>query len=62
MITGNLNVISDARIRSIISKGPNYTFPSNIEFKFPKCRRDITASLNYLVIVGSKGKMLNLMP
>ena len=44
MITGNLNVILDARVRSIISKGPKYRFPSNIDFH--KCRREIAASLN----------------
>ena len=27
MITGNLNVIPDARVRNIISKGPEYIFP-----------------------------------
>ena len=46
MITGNLNVIPDARVRNIISKGPKYRFSSNIDF--PKCRREITASLNDL--------------
>ena len=44
MITRNLNVIPDARVRNIISKGPKYRFPSNIDFL--KCRREITASLN----------------
>ena len=44
MITGNLNVIPDARVRKIISKGPKYRFPFNIDF--PKCHREITASLN----------------
>ena len=44
MITGNLNVIPDARVRNIISKGPKHRFPSNIDF--PKCRREIAASLN----------------
>ena len=44
VITGNLNVITDARVRNIISKGPKYRFPSNIDF--PKCRREIAASLN----------------
>ena len=39
MITGNLNVISDARVRNIIPKGPKY-------IDFPKCRREIAASLN----------------
>ena len=41
VITGNLNVIPDARVRNFISKGPK--FPSNIVF--PKCRREIAASL-----------------
>ena len=44
MITCNFNVIPDARVRNIISKGPKYRFPSNIDF--PKCRREIAASLN----------------
>ena len=44
VITGNLNVIHDARVRNIISKGPKYRFPSNIDFS--KCRREIAASLN----------------
>ena len=44
MITGNLNVISDARVRSIISKGPKYRFPCSIDF--PKCHREIAASIN----------------
>ena len=44
VITGNLNVISDPRVRNIISKGPKYRFSSNIDF--PKCLREIVASLN----------------
>ena len=44
VITGNLNVIPDSTVRYIISKGPKYRFPSNIDF--PKCRREIAASLN----------------
>ena len=44
MITGNLNVIPDSRVCYIISKGPNYRFPSNIGF--PKCHKEIVASLN----------------
>ena len=35
VITGYLNVIPDARVRNIISKGPIYRFPSNIDFS--KC-------------------------
>ena len=42
--TGNLNVIPDARVCNIISKGPKYRFPSNIDFS--KCCREIAASLN----------------
>ena len=44
VITGNLNLIPDARVRNIISKGPKYSFPSNIDFS--KCRGEIAASLN----------------
>ena len=44
MITGNPNVVPDYRIPYIISKGPKYRFPSNIDF--PNCRREIAASLN----------------
>ena len=44
MIRGYLNVIPDPRVRNIIFKGPKYRFPSNIDF--PKCRREIAASLN----------------
>ena len=44
MITGNLNVIPDSRVRYVISKGPKYRFPPNIDF--PKYRRETTASLN----------------
>ena len=44
IITGNLKIIPDSRIRSIISKGPKYRFPSNIDFN--KCREEIAAALN----------------
>ena len=44
VITGNQNIIPDARVCNIISKGPKYRFPSNIDF--PKCRREIAACLN----------------
>ena len=44
MITGNLIVIPDSRVRYTISKGPKYRFPSNIDL--PKCWREIAASLN----------------
>ena len=32
-MTGNLKVVSDSRIRYIVSKGPNYRFPSHIDLK-----------------------------
>ena len=44
MLTGNLNVFTDARFLNIISKCPKYRFTSNIDF--PKCRREIAASLD----------------
>ena len=46
MVKCNLNIIPDARVRNIIPEGPKYRFPSNIDF--PKCRREIAASLNDL--------------
>ena len=44
-------VFPDARLRDIISKGPKYRFPSKIDF--PKCRREIAASLNDFKISNS---------
>ena len=41
---GNSKIISDSRIRSIISKGPKYGFPSHLDFK--KCREAIAGALN----------------
>ena len=32
VISGNLNVIPDAKAHKFISKGPKYRFPSNIDF------------------------------
>ena len=43
-MTGKLNVIPVTRVCDIISKGPKYGFPSKIDF--PKCHREIAASLN----------------
>ena len=58
MITGNLNVIPETRVRNIISKGPKYRFPSNIHF--PKCRREIAASLNGFSNPGCKRENVEL--
>ena len=44
IITGNLKIISDSRIRSIISKGPKYRLPSQIDFN--KCREEKAVALN----------------
>ena len=44
IITGNLKIISDSRIRFIISKGPNYRLPSEIYFN--RCREEIAVALN----------------
>ena len=38
------SIISDSRIRYIVSKGPKYKFPSRIDFK--KCREEIASALN----------------
>ena len=43
-MTGNLKIISDSRIRYIVSKGPKYRLPSRIDFK--KCREEIASALN----------------
>ena len=43
-MTGNLKIISDSRIRCIVSKGPKYRFPSRIDFK--RCREEIASALN----------------
>ena len=44
IITSNLKIIPDSRIRNIISEGTKYRFPSNIHFN--KCREEIAAALN----------------
>ena len=46
IVTGNLKIITDSQIRSVISKGPKYRFPDHIDFN--KCRETIaSASNNY---------------
>ena len=61
-MTGNLKIISDSRIRYIVSKGQNtkYRFPSRINFK--KCREEIASALNDSVIDGVNASMLSLTP
>ena len=43
-MTGNQKIISDSRIRSTVSKGPKYRFPSRIDLK--KCREETASVLN----------------
>ena len=45
IVTGNLKIITDSRIRSVISEGPKYRFPAHIDFN--KCRETIASALNY---------------
>ena len=44
IVTGNLKIVSDSRIRKIVSKGPKYRFLSYINFD--KCREEIAYALN----------------
>ena len=39
-----MKIITDSRIRSVISKGPKYNFPAHIDFN--KCRETIASALN----------------
>ena len=48
IMTGNLKIISDSRIRYIVSKGPKYRFPSRINFK--KCREEIASANDFCFI------------
>ena len=43
IVTGDLNIITDSRIRSIICKGPKYRFPVPIDLK--SCREKIAGAL-----------------
>ena len=42
--TGNLKIITDSQIRSVISKGPKYRFPAHNDFN--KCRDTKAIALN----------------
>ena len=44
IVIGNLKIISDSRIRSIISKGPKCRFPAHIDFT--ECREALAKALN----------------
>ena len=44
VVTGNLKIIPDSRIRYIVSKGPKYRFHSHIDFN--RCREEIGSALN----------------
>ena len=57
VITGNLKIIPDSRIRSIIAKGPKYRFPVHIDFQ--SCREKMQHLLMNFVIVGVSESMLS---
>ena len=44
VVTGNLKITPDYRIRNIVSKGPKYRFPSHIDFN--RCREEVASALN----------------
>ena len=44
IVSGNLKIITDSWIRSVISKGLKYRFPAHIDFN--KCRKTIASALN----------------
>ena len=44
VITRNLKIFPDSRIRNIVSKGSKYRFPSQIGFN--RCREEIASALN----------------
>ena len=44
IVTCSLKIITDSRIRSVISKGPKYRFLAHIDFN--KCRETIASVLN----------------
>ena len=48
IVTGDLKIITDSRIWSIICKGPKYRFPLPKYFK--SCRKDIAGALLELCI------------
>ena len=44
VVTGNLKILPESRIRNIVSKGPKYRFPSHIDFN--RCREEMAFALN----------------
>ena len=59
VITGNLKIISDSRIRSIIAKGPKYRFPLQIDFQ--SVAKKLQHLLINFVIAGVSESMLSVM-
>ena len=60
IVTGDLIIITESRIWSIICKGSEYRFPVPIYFK--SCREEIAGALQDFVIAGVNENMLSLMP
>ena len=46
VVTGNLKIISNSRIRKTFSKSPQYRFPSYIDFNKCTRREEIASALN----------------
>ena len=60
IVTGDLKIITDLRIRSIICKGPKYRFHVPIDFK--SCRGEIAGALQELCNRWCNESMWSLMP
>ena len=59
IIPGNLKIISDSRIHSIIAKGPKNWFPEQIDFQ--KCRKKLQHLFMNFVVVGVSESLLSVM-
>ena len=60
IVTGDLKIITDSRIRSIISKGPRYRFPCQKTSNHVV--RKLQEPYKIFVIAGVNESMLSLMP
>ena len=60
LVSGDLKIITDSRIRSTICKGSKYSFSLPIYFKHVV--RKLLAPYKIFVIAGVNESMLNLMP
>ena len=56
ILTGNLNIISNHKLRELIAKGPKYREPTTIDFEDARAQI-VTAMDSYVEIVASKKKV-----